>query len=357
MKTKKWQIEAARAIAEERIEHAHYIRTSGDVFNALAIALPGEVVVLVGPSRVGKSRLLVEALRALLGIQANEDESHFVLVDAENAGKDGSFSTKDFMRSACEAIRHPIYGVAGEDDPDGMKLAARIERTSEGMLRGAFCKFVILKGIRYICFDEGHHVEYILGGDKNAAKVLDSWKCLAHKTRSVLVLVGSYKLLNLLLLAPHLLGRQRPIEFPRYREDSVDDLCSFEVVLETFGKHLRFEGDSKGLREWNQLLFTHSLGCVGHLSLWLRSALARMASRGIEFVTREVLLQTRMPARQEAQIAAEIIQGEEEIALFSDDEHSTKNALQPTPEAKKPAKRKGRPFQAKPARHKAGGRA
>ncbi len=359
MKTK-WQIEAAHAIATERIEHDRYTRTVADIFNAVAVALPGEVVVIVGPSRVGKSRALVEALRDLLGIQADDDESHFVLVDAENAGKDGSFSTKDFMRSCCEAIRHPIYGVPGDDDPDGMKLDARIERTSEGMLRSAFRKFVKLKKIKYVCFDEAHHIEYILGGGKNAAKVLDSWKCLAHKTKTVLVLVGSYRLLSLLLLAPHLLGRERPIEFSRYQEDRAEDLRSFEVVLETFGKHLKFAADSKGLRDWNQLLFTHSLGCVGHLSLWLRSALARMASRGIESVTREVLLQTQMTARQEAQIEAETIQGEEEIARFEEKKPRNQEKPRSTPSAKQPRhsdKRKGRPFQAKPVRHKAGGRA
>lgn len=172
--------------------------------------------------------------------------------------------------------------------------------------------------------------------------------------------MGSYKLLKLLLLAPHLLGRERPIEFPRYRKDRKEDLAAFEVVLATFSKHLRFEGALKGLREWNRLLFMHSLGCVGHLSLWLRTALARMASRGIAFVTRDVLEQTRMPARQEAHIAAETIEGEAEIALFSEDRPRTQDTQDPASrnsKTRKHGKKKTPPFQAKPARHKAGGRA
>lgn len=353
-----WNVHAARYLAMARIEHHHYIRAVNDLFNALAVAVPGEVVVIVGPSRVGKSRALSEALGVLLGNAAPSVDGPVVKIDAENAGRNGTFSTKDFMRAACVGVRHPIYGLVGSDDGDGMKLETRIERTSEGMLRSAFERFAVAKGIKYLCVDESHHIEYIQGGRPNAAKVLDSWKCLAHKTQTILVLVGSYRLLGLLGLAPHLLGRQRPIEFPRYRADHMEDLRAFEAILETISRNLRLSETHANLRQWNELLFTHSLGCVGHLSLWLRTALGRIASRGMSGLSREVLLQTRLPANQEAQILAETLQGEEDIQAISERKVLTAGVAPNTASTpQKPKVRRSlKPFQAKPARHPAGGR-
>jgi len=353
-----WKVQAATVLASARIEHHFYTRAVDDLFNALAVAVPGEVVVIVGPSRVGKSRAVSEALGFLLGNAAPRDDGPVVKVDAENAGRNGIFSTKDFMRAACVAVRHPIYGLVGPDDPDGMKLEARIERTSEGMLRSAFERFVDAKGIQYVCVDESHHIEYIQGGRTNAAKVLDSLKCLAHKTQTILVLVGSYRLLGLLGLAPHLLGRQRPIEFPRYRAEHMDDLRAFEAILEVISRILMLSEKSANLRQWNELLFTHSLGCVGHLSMWLRTALGRAASRGLPGLSREVLLQTRLPASQEAQILAETLQGEADILAISEGRNPPAgNTLDASRKVQEPKVRcSGKPFQAKPARHPAGGR-
>ncbi|AVP98904.1 hypothetical protein C7S18_17725 [Ahniella affigens] len=353
-----WKLRAAESLATTKIQHHHYERAVNDLFNALAVALPGEVVVIVGPSRVGKSRALAEALNLLVGTLERGNESPVIKIDAENAGRNGAFSTKDFMRSACEAIGHPIYGFAGSDDPNGMKLAARIERTSEGMLRSAFEKFVVAKSIQYVCVDESHHIEYIQGGSKNAAKVLDSWKCLAHKTQTVLVLVGSYRLLGLLALAPHLLGRQRPIEFPRYREENPDDLEAFEAILTTLSNQLRLGAERQDLRQWNELLFNWSLGCVGHLALWLRTALGRIASRGLSSLNRETLEQTRLPASQAAQILAETLQGEHDIKASPDREAPEQSPGYPSGPrlTAKQSKTSAKPFRAKPARHKAGGR-
>ncbi len=348
-----WQVQAAQAIIKQRIEHANYMRVLDDLCAQILVAAPGEVIVLVGPSRVGKLKVLSDALSKLLRTEPGHvDDQPYVYFEAENSSQDGEFSTKEFMRAACAAIKHPIYGVARPDDPHGQKLDALILNTPQALLRHAFETFIPIRKTRYVVMDEAQHFAYVRGGDVNAAKLLDSYKCLANKTGCVLILVGSYKLLQLLALAPHLLGRQLPIEFARYRADTMNDLVAFESILEQYSVHFKFKKKQVNLRCWNELLFAHSFGCIGHLSRWLRSALARMASRDIEFITKEVLLATRLPELQEAQIAAEILQGEADMAHLKDPKPPAPAAdAKPTP-----ARRKNRPFVAKPQRHKEKGR-
>lgn len=307
-----WILAAVELIKTERIAHRSYTRAVGDIFNALAVAQAGELVVVVGPSRVGKSRAITEAIKSAVGSHARSETMRpYVVIQAENASTQGTFSTKSFMRAACEAVRHPIYGVALESDQWRERLDARINRTPEGMLRDAFEHALRILKTRFVVVDEAHHVAYV-GTFANAAAVLDSWKCLADKTNVVLCLVGSYKLLEIIAEAPHLLGRQRPIEFPRYRLENPEDLIAFEQLLETWSRPIRFER-GQSLRTWNQYLFTHSFGCAGQLSMWLRSALGFANSRQQEVLSEEAFRATRLPAHQEEKIAEEILRGEQSI--------------------------------------------
>lgn len=349
-----WQILAAKTILTLRVEHRNYMRALDDLCAQIQVAAPGEVIVLVGPSRVGKLRVLMDALAQLLRANpGRDDDMPFVYIETQNASKDGDLSTKDFMHTSCVAIRHPIYGVPRPDDPHGQKFDALIESTSQTTLRRAFEFYLPIRKTRYIVMDEAHHFAYVRGGKENAAKVLDSLKCLANKTGCVLILVGSYQLLPLLALAPHLLGRELAQEFPRYRDDDEGDLLVFEGILDEYSKHFKFENATENLRQWNDLLYAHSFGCIGHLSKWLRAALARMASRQIEFITRDVLLATRLPEMQQASILAEILQGEKDMAH---DRASKQSSAPPQEEKPKTRAGKNRPFVAKPRRHKAKGR-
>lgn len=346
-----WIQEAVDQIISERIAHGSYVRAVGDAFNALAVAQGGELVVVVGPSRVGKSRAIAEAVNAAVGRQPeNESGRPYVLIEAENASTQGTFSTKSFMRAACEAVKHPIYGSASENDPWRERLDARINRTPEGMLRDAFEHALRILKTRFVIIDEAHHVGYVARTNSKAIAVLDSWKCLAAKTSVVLCLVGSYQLLDLISQAPHLLGRQRPIDFPRYRIDNPDDLIAYERLLAAWGRSVRFS-EGQSLRTWNRYLFEHTFGCAGHLSMWLRAALGLTRSRQLGVLTEEVLRATCLPAAQEKEIAAEIIRGEESIGVR--ERHKGEDDAKEV--TSKPGKRK--PFQRATQRFKRDGRA
>lgn len=351
-----WIYGAIDQIQTSKVEHKRYVSVRRMIVARLRAILPGEVMVLVGPSRVGKSRCICDALSIS---EDNKPDARLamtaVIVDAENSAKNGEFSTKDFMISCLKAIHHPIYGVPAEDDPWGFKLDQHLHKTSEATLRQAFERALELRQTEYLIVDEAHHVKYVPGGDAAAARVLDSWKCLANKTKAKLVLSGSYKLLPLLALAPHMVGRQSPLDFGRY-QSTCSDVSSWEQVLREFSKLLRFD-QGESLSTWNRLLFEGSLGCVGLLSRWLRSCLATMLSEGILTLTLDVLLADRLPTFQESKLLEEILLGEADLKRL----HETKSAQPPPQEAKMEPKssrqKNGRPFQRNSRRSPAGGRA
>lgn len=344
-----WIPSAIDAINGERIQHQSYKRAQNDLFQAIASAAPGEVVLLIGPMRAGKSRVLNDAVRMAFGPQdAGSEIQPCVIVEAENSGPSGEFSTKAFMREALTQIRHPVYGVAADDDVGGLRLDLRINKTAESVMRKAFENYLGVRRTRVLAIDEAHHVKYVKGGNLGAERVLNSWKCLANKTRVVLVLVGSYELLRLIALAPHFAGRKNTIEFPRYRVDVKDDVVAFEEVLRCFDQYLCFSDSSTSLRKFNKLLFVESLGCIGNLSLWLRSALARAKSRGISALTKELLLDSRKPK-------IDLVAMEQEILAGEMDMRQEENAV-PERGRQSGTKKPLKPFRTKNTRHARGGR-
>lgn len=354
-----WIFRAIDAIRDRKIEHKRYVHVRNRIYAALRAIWPGELMVLVGPSRVGKSRCIIDALSVpVVNVPEADGTMRVVMVEAENSSKNGEFSTKAFMIACLKAIHHPIYGVQASDDLWGFKLDQLLHKTSEATLRQAFERALDLRQTEYLVVDEAHHVQYVAGGDDAATRVLDSWKCMASKAKVKLVLCGSYKLLSLLGLAPHLVGRQQPLNFGRYKATSRGEVDSWEQVLREFSEILEFE-DGETLSTWNRTLFEGSLGCVGLLSQWIRACLASMLSDGATVVTLDRLNSTRLPSLQERDLLTEILMGEEDLKRAHEQPSPPKASALTDSTPKTASKKAGvrRPFQRKPKRSAAGGRA
>lgn len=309
-----WIPEAIDALNTTKVLHRNYEIGCKQLTGAHRAVMKGDLIMQVGPSRVGKTRCVKDAFDIHEPNWPSDDQRMpVVFAEASNDSKNGEFSTKAFMAACLRAIRHPIYGVPDEDDPWEERLQARIHRTPEGTLRAAFETAIGLRRTELVVFDEAHHVRYAPGGDAAAARILDSYKCLANRTNIKLVLTGSYQLLDLLVLAPHLLGRQIPLEFPRYHADVREDVAAWQQVLRTYSKHLVFDKD-ESLCDWGDYLFEGSQGCVGQLLSWLRAALTALLTTSGGVMSRDVLERTRKPAAQEESILAEIVKGEQQLA-------------------------------------------
>lgn len=349
-----WIVTALETLQGMKVEHRNYLGIQRRIAAACAAMFRGELLVIVGPSRVGKTRCIRDGIGIPDENRPDDDQSmRAVIVEAANESTSGEFSTKGFAMACLRAIRHPFYGVADEDDPWEQRLNDRLDRTAERRLWSAFESALTMRKTEFLVIDEAHHVRYVRGGDQAAARVLDSWKCLANKTKVKLVLTGSYSLMSLLSLAPHLLGRQQPLEFARYRSNPRSDLEAWEQLLRRFSQLFQFQ-PGESLSTWNQLLFDGSIGRVGGLSLWLRTALATMLSEGESHLTKDILQRTRLPATQEAAILQEIVAGERELIRRDTQTPLLQAPQKAVPEAK--AKRRPTPFRQKPKRNPVNGR-
>lgn len=360
------QLSKARdAILASRIEHAHFLRAVDELFNALTSMRPGEVVLSVGPSRVGKSSSIAEALNRIYGPKAERRSCQipYVFVEACNTSNGGALSTKSFMWDACKAIEHPLYGSPLPSDPLGEELHQRINRTPESVLRSAFEHATSAMGTQFFIIDEAQHFKYVTGRG-GAEATLNSLKCLANRTGMVLVLVGSYELLDMLCLAPHLVGRQVTIEFPRYRDHLAHDRACFKGVLAAWSKLLPFDQPDTSLLTWKKFLHEQTFGCVGLLSIWLRAALASAISANESTFSLAALRRMQMVLGFRAAIESEITRGEQLIGRMRGD------VILPTPSSRcSPADgsdstvsspqnrgRKRKPFTRESKRHPLGGR-
>jgi len=355
------------------VRHTTFDQAVKDISSQLLILDVGEVLAIVGPSRVGKSRAARQAFAQAIASRDGHSKQSVVWIDNENSQANGEYSTKAFMQYACEVIKQPIYGRSGiENQSLALRRDALIARTPEGRLRNAF--EVGLKEIdaKYLVVDEAHHVGYAKGGAKVASAIFDSWKCLAHKSGVVLIVIGSYGLVDIIGRVPHFIGRQRPLEVPRYKDISIDDLVSFRGALQAFSDMLRpVLKAGASLLDWDRYLFEGSLGCVGHLSLWLRSALGWMASHDCSYMTKAVLQEKAFTKAHRDSLQKEISDGEVALKRFHGDEKrgeesekenaGQRDAVSRSNQDDKPEKRtkvgpKRKPYQRIPRRNVRGGR-
>lgn len=344
--------QSIRQIKEMCIPHRNYERALAEAAGALVASAPGEVICIMGPSRVGKSRLVQALNQLVIGTQPlAEGFMPVVSVQAENCSVGGSFSTKAFTLRALEAIHHPFYAIGennGRLENDRNRLA---ERTPEGILRVALERGLVCRKTQFFIVDEAQHIRYARGGDRAAAAVLDSWKCLAAETGVVLILVGAYPLIDVLRLCPHLLGRKHQVHFPRYQNNR-EDLFVFEQILDAYTPLIRLPNEIGSLRAWNDLFYADSFGCIGLVSSWLRGALGIMRSRGELLLRREHLIAARRSLEDRRQLAQEIADGERVLNAATDDNFVP--APRPAATHNRP---KRKPFQKKPRRYAVAGRA
>lgn len=357
-----WTQSSINQIKLMRIPHRNYERARAEAMAALVAAAPGEVVCITGPSRGGKSRLASELTTLILGDHPiiGNGQMPVVTVLASNCTNKGVFRTKDFAVHCLEAIQHPLYGVSRPDDPWDIARARLLDNTAESSLSDAFRTGLKIRGTKYVIFDESQHVCYALGGDLEAAAILDSWKSLAAKAEVVLILIGAYPLIDVLGLCPHLLGRKHQVHLPRYYATE-EDLLVFDQILGAYSPLIRLPPGVRSLREWNEFFYPDSLGCIGLLEGWLRYSLAIAGTHNAEYLEKNHCLAARKSYSDLKKIASEIITGEQLLKYQSSDEKELATVINPTTSktapVRLPPKQRRKPFKRNPRRHPVGGRA
>jgi len=220
-----WAYQAISDIKNLHLSHRNWNTALSSAHAMLIASTPGEVVCITGPSRGGKSRLITSLVKLLICGNDFDDSDLMPTVEilATNCSVDGEFSSKAFTLRALEAIKNPFYSATTLDTNDwGADFYKQLGRTPETVLRPALEHGLINRKTKYIFIDEAQHILYARGGKNSTEAILSSWKCLAQATKTVLVLVGAYPILDAIALCPHMIGRKHQIHLSRYRANTAD---------------------------------------------------------------------------------------------------------------------------------------
>jgi energy-coupling factor transporter ATP-binding protein EcfA2 len=287
---------------------------------AINEAPPGTIVMVVGPTGVGKTTLRLK-IQQVLSEQAEPsmkaDPSRLPYVAVEAAAPDnGNFNWRDQYRRTLVELSEPMLDcklkpkwIHFARDSRGHQFVR--PDASAAQLRQALESAVEHRRPAAILIDEAQHLTRMASG-RRLADQLEVIKSLANCTRTVHILLGTYDLLAFRDLNGQLSRRSLDIHFRRYSAESEEDVRVFKNAVLTFQRHLPLENQPDLLPLW-EWLYERSVGCIGILKEWLDRALIAALGEGGKTLTARHLETTALSAGRCEKIAVEAQEGERQL--------------------------------------------
>lgn len=251
---------------------------------------PGTMVLVIGPSRVGKTtliRLLEERLLARTQALMTSDPCFmpFASILAEGSGAN-RFEWAEYYRAVLRALHDPFV--------DGKVARIRARELREAMetaLRERKPLAVIV--------DEAHHLAEAARGSRLQSQ-LNHLKHFENAAGVSHILVGTYEMRPFRKANAQLACRSVDVHFSRYDASIDADAQIFQSVVWALQRQIPVEKEPPLTDHW-EFLYARSIGCVGLLKMHLNRALNLALTENAKTVTLTHLRKTAMPeARVEA---------------------------------------------------------
>lgn len=314
---------AEQCISFQSLTIAHPVlsTTKDQLATAISEAPPGSIIMVFGPTGVGKTTLKLKMQQILVERERSDLETDpgrlpYVSVEALAPDK-GNFSWSDHYRHQLMEMAEPMIAYKKQfPDPEVIRGSVSYSildaRAPAGQLRHALELALCHRRPTAVFIDEAQHLARVSSGRKLSDQ-LDVVKSLANRTRTVHVLLGTYELLAFRNLSGQLSRRCIDIHFRRYMAESREDLHIFKNVVLTFQKQLPLPEPPDLLQHW-ELLYERSVGCIGILKEWLMRAVNAAHKKRCPTLTQKQLEDTSLSAGQCEKIIIEAREGESRLA-------------------------------------------
>lgn len=278
------------------------------------------IIMVVGPSGVGKSRLFFSTIQSVLNDMKEEvelDKSIIPISGIELPNPDmGKFNWKDFYYRALSSLNEPLieYKIDVNNWKNGNKNSLNLQsRGTAAELRRSIENAFFYRKTKAFLIDEAQHFFKINSnkrgeGEKNQRQ-FNSIKSLANMGNTKIVLFGTYELNAVINLDGQLSRRVKEIHFPRYDYTKEDEKKNFNSILLTFQKLLPVQ-DEPNFISHSEYIYENSIGCAGILKDWLKRCLADAIENDEKTITFSNLKKNALKTKKLLTLANEAISGE-----------------------------------------------
>lgn len=293
------------------IEHARLQEACEAVVHAICspgegadLPRPGALVLVMGPSRVGKTtlvRLLEHQLLTRAGARLRSDPGHIPVVRFTAVGPgSGRYDWTDYYTAVLRQL----------GDPFVERMPASV-RTRD--LREAAAEALLQRHPAAVLIDEAHHLAKAANG-RRLQDHLDHLKYLENRTGVSHVLVGTYEMRPFRTVSAQLACRSVDVHFPRYDATKTGDRTIFRSVVWALQRQLPVADEPPLVEKHWEFLYARSIGCIGLLKIHLNRALELALAEDARTVTL-AHLQATAPAEDRVTLAlSAALAGEEDLS-------------------------------------------
>lgn len=285
------------------------------------------VVILTGPTGSGKTYLARSAYQEIKRkFTAATDIGPFVPIAGIRAvpPRATAFDWKDFFVRLLERLNDslaerkllvPIQQSLFAEMP----TVSPAETMDLPALRRGVEKALRRRRTRVLIIDEAHHI--LMSKDPGMQKfIFEQLKSLTDETGIILVLVGTYDLVDIRDYSAQLMRRSEMIHLSRYNYNVKEDLVQFTKALNYFAERMPIPLDKSVLKLHKDGLFLKSVGCIGILRDLLLDCLRKAVEDNAEVITWELIEQCVKPNLAIKTILEEAIEGESRLIDIDDKE-------------------------------------
>jgi hypothetical protein len=298
------------------VKHPRMTASLADLITLSDRHAGSDIVLLIGPTGVGKSATVsasVDALNRKFAAKMLEDSSIIpvICVEAPASGEQ-AFSWRIQYTNFLEALSEPLINrkITTEVEDGKWRIANSSGRSTVAALRTSTQRTLKNRDTRVVIVDEAVHL--LANTTKEKLKShMNALKSLSNVRGVTLVLVGSYDLYELLTLSGQLARRSQILHMNRYLTGVASDEAAFRKALHTLQMRLPLK-EVPDLSPFSSVLQSTCIGCVGTLKDTLTRALCLSLENNGAWKP-DYLRRALLSERQVASILEETLEGEKSL--------------------------------------------